>query len=274
MIEKNILSIDGIRVHYEVSNSPKAEKTLVFIHGFGGCMRAFDPIIAGLDQEKYKIINIDLRAHGKSERPKTAVQYDLNYFANDITLILNQEKAKNITLIGHCFGGILALNIAINYPKLINSLVLISVSYKAPDLARFIYRYFPLKGFIFFMLKFFPHIYFKNYPSYAKYEKSGDYNAKRISSDIMHTSFKSYMYISREIVSFNFENKLSAIKNHVVLIHGKKDRVFPIEHALAIHKKIKHSKLEIIEKANHLVVLNSIKETSNIIKENLEKSFL
>jgi len=274
MIEKNITSIDGIRIHYEVFEGKKPKKTLVFIHGFGGCLRAFDPIIKHFKKDDYKIINIDLRGHGKSERPKKSFQYKLNYFVNDIILILHNEKAKNIILIGHCFGGILSLDIAINHPDLIQSMILINVSYKAPDLSRFFYKYFPMKGFIFFMLKFFPHIYLKNYPSYDKYEKSGDYNAKRIGSDIIHTSPKSYLYISREIVNFDFASKLQKIKGNVLLIHGKKDRIFPISAAFELKKKIKNSKLEVIKKANHLIVLNSNKEVIEIIEKNLEQKFL
>lgn len=274
MIEKNILSLDGVRIHYEVHQGTNPDRTLVFLHGFGGCLRAFDPFVEHFKKDHYKIINIDLRAHGKSTRPKKSFQYDLNYFINDIITILREEKAKNITLIGHCFGGILALNIAINYPKLLRSMVLMNVSYKAPDLSRLIYRYFPMKGFIFFMLKFFPHLYLKNYPSYSKYEKSGDYNAKRIGSDIVHTSPKSYLYISREIVNFNFASKLAKVENNVLLIHGEKDRIFPAEIAFELKKKIKNAKLKIIKRANHLIVLNSNSEAIRIIEKNLEQKFL
>jgi len=76
MIEKNLQSIDGVKIHYEVFEGKKPTKTLVFIHGFGGSLRAFDPIVENFKQDQYKIINIDLRAHGKSERPKKAINMD------------------------------------------------------------------------------------------------------------------------------------------------------------------------------------------------------
>lgn len=274
MIEKNLQSIDGVKIHYEVFEGKKSTKTLVFIHGFGGSLRAFDPIVENFKQDQYKIINIDLRAHGKSERPKKSYQYGLNYFINDLVLILHQEKATNVTLIGHCFGGILALGLAINYPYFSQSMVLINVSYKAPDLSRMIYRYFPMKGLIFFMLKFFPNLYLKNYPAYAKYENSGDFNPRRIGSDVLHTSPKSYLYITREIVNFNFSHKLSKINNNVLLVHGEKDRVFPLKNAFELAKKLPHSKLSIIKNGNHLTVLNKRTELIKIIKENLAQKFL
>lgn len=274
MIEKHIQSIDGVKIHYEVFEGKNPKKTLVFIHGFGGSLRAFDPIVNKFKQDQYKLINIDLRSHGKSERPKKSYQYGLNYFINDLILILHKEKAEQVTLIGHCFGGVLALGFAINYPYLLQSLVLINVSYKAPDLSKMIYRYFPMKGLIFFMLKFFPNVYLKNYPAYAKYENSGDFNPKRIGSDVLHTSPKSYLYIAREIVNFNFAHKLSKIKNNVLLIHGEKDKIFPLKGVFELHKKLVYSKLSVIKKGNHLTVLNNQAELVNIIKKSLSKKFL
>ncbi len=90
----------------------------------------------------------------------------------------------------------------------------------------------------------------------------------------MHTSFKSYLYISREIVNFNFAHKLSKIKNNTLLIHGDKDRVFPIGIAFELKKKLKNSKLEIIKKANHLLVLNSNDQIIEIIEKNIQQKFL
>lgn len=274
MTEKNIQSVDGVKIHYEVFEGKKAKKTLVFIHGFGGSLKAFDPLTTEFQKDQYKIINIDLRAHGQSERPKKSHQYGLNYFINDLVLILHREKAKNATLIGHCFGGILALGLAINYPYFSQSLVLLNVSYKAPDLARMIYRYFPIKGLIFFMLKFFPNLYLKNYPAYQKYENSGDFNPKRIGSDILHTSPKSYLYISREIINFDFSHKLNKIKNNVILIHGNKDRVFPLPIAFSLQKKLTHCKLIVIKGGNHLTVLNKKADIVKIIQKNLNNKFL
>ncbi len=70
MIEKNIQSVDGVKIHYEVFEGKKAKKTLVFIHGFGGSLKAFDPLTTEFQKDQYKIINIDLRAHFASRKSR------------------------------------------------------------------------------------------------------------------------------------------------------------------------------------------------------------
>lgn len=274
MIQKDIQSKDGVKIHYEVFEGNKPTRTFVFVHGFGGCLRAFDPLVAHFQKKNFKTINIDLRAHGKSTRPKKAFQHDLNVFIEDIVAIIEKEKAKNVTLLGHCFGGIISLKLVAEHQKLIKSLVLMSVSYKAPNLSRIFYKYFPFKALIFKIVDFLPHFYLKKYPSYAKYKKSGDFNPIRICSDIFHTSPKSYLYISREVVNINFSKQIPAIKQPVLLIHGEKDRVFPIKIAKELQKNLKNSKLETIKQANHLLVLNSNPELIKLIEENLSQNFI
>lgn len=265
----HIQSVDHIHINYEVSGNKQAKNCLVLLHGLGGCVRAFDDLITGLDNQ-YKIISIDLRAHGQSQRPARKSQYHLNYFLSDIIAVLRAEQVAKPTVIGHCFGGILAMALAASYPNLVNKLILINVSYKAPHLARLIYRFFPLKGVIGLMLRFFPHLYFKHYPDYAKFEKTGDFSPSRISADILHTSFKSYVYMCSSIVTWDLSPQLAAISCPTLIIHGAKDRVFPVRVASELAKHIPHSKVRIIKTAGHVPLLNNKVELARLITKYLE----
>lgn len=273
-MQKYLLSSDGVKINYEVYGSTKAKKSLVFIHGFGGCLKAFASLIDHFQKSHYQIINLDLRSHGQSERPKKSSQYQIDYFVQDVVEILKQEKVKNATIIGHCFGGILALIISSRYPTLVKSLVLINSSYKAPNFSKLIYNYFPLKGIIFFLLRFFPNLYIKRYPAYEKYERSGDFNVMRIGSDILHTSPKSYLYITREIAKLNFAEELPKIKQNVLLIHGDRDHVFNLQGTFELKSRLQNSKLEIIQGANHLIVLGQRQKLLQIIEENIKQKFI
>lgn len=273
-MQKQLLSKDGVKINYEIYGSAKAKKSLVFIHGFGGCLKAFTPLIARLQKNNYKIINLDLRSHGQSERPKQSFQYKINYFVEDIIAVIKQEKVEQVTLIGHCFGGILALILASRQPKLIKSLILINSSYKAPNFSKLFYNYFPLKGIIFFLLRFFPNLYIKKYPTYEKYEKSGDFNVMRIGSDIFHTSPKSYLYIAREIAKLDFTKELPKIKQNVLLIHGDRDHIFNVKGSFELKSRLQNAKLEIIKGANHLIVLGQRQKLLQIIEENIRQKFI
>lgn len=268
-MQKQITSLDGIKINYEVHGAANADRCLVFLHGLGGCLRAFDHMIANLTDTNQRLISIDLRAHGLSQRPAHHSQHALHCFTDDLFLILQAEKVQRPTLVGHCFGGIVAMNAAINYPQLVGGLILINVSYKVPHLSKLIYQAFPLKGILAFMLKFLPHLYFKNYPDYAKFEQSGDFNPKRIGSDVLHTSFKSYVYMCREIMRFDFSKRLKDIACPTLVIHGAQDRVFSAQVARSLARKIKGAKLRIIKRGNHLTILNNKEELVTIVKQYL-----
>lgn len=273
-MQKYLLSSDGVKINYEVYGSNKAKKNLVFIHGFGGCLKAFTPLILSLQKSNYQIINIDLRSHGQSERPKNSAQYKIDYFINDLVEILKKEKVEQATIIGHCFGGILALILGAHHPQLVKSIVLINSSYKAPNFSKLVYNYFPLKGIIFFLLRFFPNLYIKRYPAYEKYERSGDFNVMRIGSDVLHTSPKSYLYIVREIAKLDLASELPKIKQNVLLIHGDKDHVFNLKGTFELKSKLQNAKLEIIKDANHLIVLGQRQKLLQILEENIRQKFI
>ncbi len=270
MTKKSITSIDQVRINYEVAGDPQAKDCVVLLHGLGGCLRAFDDLVPQLS-DRYKIISIDLRAHGQSQRPARKSQYHLNYFLSDVIAVLQAEQIIQPIVIGHCFGGIIAMALATSYPSLIKKLILISVSYQAPHLARLIYRFFPLKGIIGLMLRFFPHLYFKNYRNYAKFEKTGDFSPSRISADILHTSFKSYVYMCSSIVNWDLSTRLGEINCPTLIIHGQKDRVFPARSANELKRKIKGARVRIINKAGHVPLLNNKVELARLITKYLAK---
>lgn len=274
MIEKNLSNSDQFNLHYEVFKPAQFDKTLVFVHGFGGSLKALEPLAQHFIEKNYQVINVDLRAHGQSSRPVHYSQYKLGAFAEDLVSILLQEKAKNVTLIGHCFGGLVSLLVTTKQPKLVKSLVLINASYQAPHLARLAYRYMPMKSAVNSLLRMSPTLYLKSYPVYSRYQNSGDFNLKRISSDILHTSLKSYLYTAQKIAQVDFMPYLAQITQAVLIIHGEKDRVFPLNIAKQLKKGLVNAKLRVIKNANHLTVLNNKQQILKIIDQQLQEKFL
>jgi pimeloyl-ACP methyl ester carboxylesterase len=55
-------------------------------------------------------------------------------------------------------------------------------------------------------------------------------------------------------------------------VHGKKDSIFPVENSILMAEKIKNSKLVLLEKADHIVVLNNFIEVSDAIEEFAEEN--
>lgn len=84
---------------------------IVFLHGFGGSSYTFRKIAPALAQ-RYRVLTIDLKGHGRSDKP-----FDTNYSAHDQAVLIywfmRQHGLRNVTLAGHSFGGQVALELAV-----------------------------------------------------------------------------------------------------------------------------------------------------------------
>ena len=67
----------------------------------------------------------DLRGHGKSETPESG--YRVEDLAGDLIALMDERGIKKAHIIGHSFGGMIALKIAISNPERVESLVLADV---------------------------------------------------------------------------------------------------------------------------------------------------
>src|SRR3989344_1665595 len=115
-MQKKIKSFDGVKINYEVSG--KNENCLVFLHGLGGDLNAWKNERKFFKKKNISTIAIDLRGHGKSERPKSYESYGLDKFAMDVYFVLKKKRKKKFILVWHCFGGIVSMNFYCLFPKM------------------------------------------------------------------------------------------------------------------------------------------------------------
>ena len=256
----------GIKINYDISRVKACDSYLIFVHGAGGDLTAWKKERVFFHRKGISTIALDLRGHGKSEKPSFPADYNLKNFAKDVHCVLNKEKVINFILVGHCFGGVVTIMFHKLFPKLARSYILIDTTYKAPNRLRSFLKHHP------FCIHLLNHILInkglhkkhlhKKHFSHANYKKfvgTEDLNFLRIYSDIIHTSFKSWIFTYEKLANFNGTKILKGIKKRVLIIEGEKDSIFDVLKAKKIHNLIKNSKLEIIPNANHIIVLNNPK---------------
>lgn len=105
------IKVNGIELAYSVKGQGLP---LILLHGNGEDKSIFNELAFAL-KENYTIYSIDTRSHGESEKAK--LSYD--DIAEDIHEFIISLNLKNATLLGFSDGGIVALKLAIKYPKLI-----------------------------------------------------------------------------------------------------------------------------------------------------------
>ncbi|KAK4884187.1 hypothetical protein RN001_000458 [Aquatica leii] len=116
----NVYENDG---HYSSNLTP-----LIVLHGLLGSKINWKSACLALNQKtnpKRRVLAIDVRDHGES--PHTA---NITYpnIAGDLKLFLNNLKLKNVSLLGHCLGGRAAMYFTLQYPELVDKLIIVDAS--------------------------------------------------------------------------------------------------------------------------------------------------
>jgi len=250
-----------MKINYKIHKN-KNDLYLVFLHGLGGNLYAWNEIRTIMHKKNYSTLAIDLRGHGESFRPKKINDYKLEYFADDINKIIKKEKIKKFVIIGHCFGGVIA-SIYQNKYKKAKGAILIASTYKSPKRLKAI---IPVLGlFNYFLSNYLPDKNLYNRKSFDDFINTGDYNPKRIFTDILNTSPKSYSATFYQFNKYNGEKILPKINIPVLIISGENDTIFNLKYAEKIAKLIKKSKLEIIEHTNHILIINYPQKITKLI---------
>lgn len=265
-----LTSFDGAKIYYQKTVRDQ-NRWLIFLHGFGGDLTAWQKERTYFTHLGISTIAMDLRGHGLSERRDDKDFYKLENFAQDVIALMEQEQIKNPVVIGHCFGGMVTIFLGAKFPHLAKGLVLIDTSYKPP----FISENFVAKAFfdqmINLLLKIAPDIKQKGHADFNQFKGSADLDTKRILSDILHTSLRTYLMLCDNLVKLDAKDLLDKIQVPTLVIEGSKDSIFPPEIAKYLSSRIKHSQLDLIEGANHIIVLNNPEDLEKSIEIFLQK---
>lgn len=123
---------NGVRLWYKVAGQGSGAP-LLFLHGGPGYNSYSFEAQAGKALEgKLRMIYLDQRGSGRSERPWTGA-YSLPIMVEDIEALRKQLGVPKLALMGHSFGGALALEYAAAYPGHVDRLVLVSAASSIPD---------------------------------------------------------------------------------------------------------------------------------------------
>ena len=128
------VTVDGTRLHFVIKG---AGQPVVLIHGNPGSYRDWTRLFGPLAAH-HKAIAFDRPGHGLSERPKQG-DATVEVQARLLHDALKQLDVERPILVGHSWGGALALVYAINYPNEVAGVVLVAPAvYESQDGASFL----------------------------------------------------------------------------------------------------------------------------------------
>ncbi|MDD4298770.1 MAG: alpha/beta hydrolase [Bacilli bacterium] len=223
-------------------------KDIVLLHGWGQNIEMMDPIGRRL-QDDFKITIIDFPGFGKS--PEPPFSWTMDDYLEAVKLLLKKLKIKNPIVIGHSFGGRIALMYAAT--EEVTKLALFGTPFRRTNKKATL----KLK-----ILKF-----MKKVPVINKLE---GYMKKRIGSRDYRNATPIMRQILVNVVNYDYLPFVSKIKASTILIWGSNDTEVPLSEAEYMESVIPDCGLIVYEGCTHFAYIERLDQTVNILNEFLK----
>jgi len=257
ILQDRFISVNGTRTRYWAAG--EKETAIILVHGLGGFIESWMNNIIPL-AEKHRVYALDLLGFGQSD--KTPLVHDMKNLVSFIHDFMENLGIPKAALIGNSMGGGLILQFALDYPGMVEKLVLVDNAGMGRDvLADFKWCSFPVLN-NFFMRE--------DRNSTTRLLKKLVYDESKLTPEFIELSFK---YSSapgaakalmttlcaginlrgqKDKLTRQLLDKLDTIKAPTLIIWGKQDRIIPVAHAQIAVKKIPGARLEIFDHCGHM----------------------
>lgn len=253
------VTIHGHEVSYRRSG-PSGKETVLLIHGLAGSSKTWDAVIPTL-AEQYDVVAPDLLGHGESAKPQG--DYSLGAFASGLRDFLAMLEIDSVTIVGHSFGGGVAMQLAYQHPHLVDRLVLVGSGGLGREVSTLL-RLLSLPGAEYLMPLAMPKPVIDGATQVGRFLGRRNLRSAKLgelwrgyASLAGAENRQAFVKTMRGVIepggqTVNANDRLYlAARVPVMIVWGDSDGVIPVAHGITAHEVIKTSRLEILEGVGH-----------------------
>ncbi len=128
----------GVSIHYQVEGEGPP---LLMLHGaFVDSKFWFESGYVERLRKSYRLILVDLRGHGDSDKPYDSDSYSVDLFVQDVIAVLDDLEIGNCHALGISFGGWIVYSLCRKHPERTKSMILLD-GIPGPDDSALILEY-------------------------------------------------------------------------------------------------------------------------------------
>ena len=238
------LNMGDARIYYEVYGQGKP---VVLLHGgLFGYINEYEHVIPKLS-EKFQVIAIATRGHGKSELGTKPLSYSL--FAEDTYAVIQHLTKDSVTVIGFSDGADQAYYLATRHPETVKRLVAIGGNLGTYDMSEEAKK--GMQGLSAEMME-------KNMADFVSSRK------KLMPQPELFGKFVTDLMKVWNQPHYIDEATFSTIGCPTLIVAGEKDGT-PIEQYVRMHRMLKNSQLAIVPGSDHVVLIRKPRLMNEII---------
>ncbi|NLT05357.1 MAG: alpha/beta hydrolase [Solirubrobacterales bacterium] len=270
-------TLHGKRVAYRRAGSGP---TIVLIHGITNSGRSWEPAMRLLARD-FDVIAPDLPGHGDSDRQRG--DHSLGGHACVLRDLLHVLEVERATVVGHSLGGGIAMQFSYQFPEMVERLVLVGSGGLGREVSPLIRgAALPLAEQVLPLLTARPLIE----AGAAVAALLGRVGLKP-GADLAEISRgvaslgdaerrAAFVRTVRSVISPLGQRVTASDRLYlaeatpVLIVWGDRDPIIPVEHGLAAHAELPHSRLEVFEGAGHFPQLDDPVRFAELIERFVE----
>jgi len=239
---------------------------IVFLHGSGPGVSAWANWnrIFPLLKDDFRLLALDMFGFGFTERLENPV-FNMNVWVQQVIDFFDALGIDKANLVGNSFGGALALSMAVKYPKRVNRLVLMGsmgISFPITYGLDKVWGYTPSVANMEELLELFTydHSFATKELIKTRYESSMQPGFQECFSAM----FPPPRQNSVENMAGN-QAYIRNIPHQTLIIHGREDRVIPLENSLRLLQMIDNAQLHVFGHCGHWTQIEHTQEFATLV---------
>ena len=239
------IRVNDIDIHYKLEGVTDGP-LIMMAHAMGTSHRLWDWQVPAL-ADRYRILRYDWRGHGDTSAPPG--HYTLTQFVDDAVALMDALDIQRVHWVGISTGGMIGQGIAIHHGHRLQTLTLCNTTSASSPWYRnwvaerqAVVREAGMEP-VWDMTK---NLWFTD--AFVDRE-SADYHAVR--NVFIKTPVPGYLGGTSAVADLAYQEELHKITVPTRIIAAGDDPATPVEHSQAIHQRISHSHLHIIDGQRH-----------------------